>query len=282
MLANVLAAGNALGARAALVTGFVDDEVNHIARARRRRAKRRSSWSRSGPTGAPAPAVAGDAAARSRSRRLPLSSTRSGLPDAARDAAGLAARERRRGARPGVGRAAPGRPQSARPPRARVTRRCRRRARDGGTRRSSDDDPAPRLHAAVLARADHAPTSSRRRCGRRRARFRADVPSGLVDLFLIVNAVDGIAPGAYVYRAERARARADPRGRVPRPRVGYLTLEQALGGRRRGVIFFLAPLDAVLAHVRATAATGSSISRRASPAAAPISRRTRRASAPRA
>jgi SagB-type dehydrogenase family enzyme len=72
----------------------------------------------------------------------------------------------------------------------------------------------------------------------------ADVPSGLVELFLIVNAVDGVAPGGYVYRrAEHALETI--RAGAFRDRASYLTLEQALGGDAAATIFFLAPLDAV-------------------------------------
>ena len=74
----------------------------------------------------------------------------------------------------------------------------------------------------------------------------ADVPSGLVETFLIVNAVDGVAPGAYAYRPE-AHALERIREGAFRDRASYLTLEQALGGDAAVTLFFLAPLDAILA-----------------------------------
>jgi SagB-type dehydrogenase family enzyme len=73
----------------------------------------------------------------------------------------------------------------------------------------------------------------------------ADVPDGLVDLYVIVNAVDGIAPGAYAYWPGRGLETI--REGEFRREAAYLTLEQALGGDAAATIFFLAPLDAVLA-----------------------------------
>jgi hypothetical protein len=75
----------------------------------------------------------------------------------------------------------------------------------------------------------------------------ADVPSGLVDLFLIVNAVDDVPPGAYVYRLDD-HALARIHAGVFRDRASYLTLEQALGGDAAATIFFLAPLEAIRAQ----------------------------------
>jgi SagB-type dehydrogenase family enzyme len=75
----------------------------------------------------------------------------------------------------------------------------------------------------------------------------ADVPSGLVELFLIVNAVDGVAPGAYAYRPAEHALEVVRQGTF-RDRASYLTLEQALGGDAAATIFYLAPLDAVRAR----------------------------------
>jgi SagB-type dehydrogenase family enzyme len=72
----------------------------------------------------------------------------------------------------------------------------------------------------------------------------ADVPSGLVELFFIANAVDGVAPGAYAYRPAEHALEVIRAGAF-RDRASYLTLEQALGGDAAATIFFLAPLDAV-------------------------------------
>jgi len=73
----------------------------------------------------------------------------------------------------------------------------------------------------------------------------ADVPGGLVDLYVIVNAVEGVSPGAYAVwpgpRLELIRA-----GDFRRESA-YLTLEQPLGGDAAATIYFLAPLDGLLA-----------------------------------
>src|SRR5207302_509828 len=72
----------------------------------------------------------------------------------------------------------------------------------------------------------HAPISAEQLAGALWAATRpvaADVPGGLVDLYVIVNAVDGVAPGAYAYwpgrgleliRAGRGRTRRDLRHRA--------------------------------------------------------------------
>jgi SagB-type dehydrogenase family enzyme len=73
------------------------------------------------------------------------------------------------------------------------------------------------------------------------------VPSGLVDLFLIVNAVEGIAPGAYVYRPEPHALELIRAGEL-RDLAGYLALEQPIAGDAAAALFFLTPLDDVLAR----------------------------------
>ena len=75
--------------------------------------------------------------------------------------------------------------------------------------------------------------------------FPADVPSGLVDLYVNVHAVTGIEPGAYAYDREGhglVRLRA---GDV-REASAFLCLEQALGGTSSATVFFLADLAPVL------------------------------------
>ena len=75
----------------------------------------------------------------------------------------------------------------------------------------------------------------------------ADVPAGLVDLFVNVHAVDGIAAGAYRYHRE-AHALALIRAGDFREASAFLTLEQALGGASSATVFFLADLGVVLAR----------------------------------
>ncbi len=67
----------------------------------------------------------------------------------------------------------------------------------------------------------------------------------LVDLYLIVNAVDGIAPGAYCYWPEAHGLEPLQAGDF-RGQAGYLCLEQALGSDASVVIFFLADLGPIL------------------------------------
>src|SRR5207244_12227459 len=73
----------------------------------------------------------------------------------------------------------------------------------------------------------------------------ADVPAGLVDLYLIVNAVEGIESGTYSYRPETHGLELLKAGRF-RNESAYLCLEQALGGDAAAVIYFLAPLARIL------------------------------------
>jgi hypothetical protein len=75
--------------------------------------------------------------------------------------------------------------------------------------------------------------------------FPADVPAGLVDLYVNLHAVDGIEPGAYWYDRDShglLRLRA---GDV-RDDSSFLCLEQPLGGRSSATVFFLADLTRVL------------------------------------
>ncbi len=75
--------------------------------------------------------------------------------------------------------------------------------------------------------------------------WRADVPSGLVDLYLTVHAVEGIEPGAYYYRSAGHGLERLKSGEF-REEAAYLCLEQPLGGMSSATVFFLAELDALL------------------------------------
>ena len=101
----------------------------------------------------------------------------------------------------------------------------------------------------------------------------------LTDLYLIVNAVEGLASGAYL-SIEPARAlaaaaagRLPPGGRLPRPRPGA-------GGRRGGERLLPGRSRARSSRASATAATAPRSSRRRSRAASSTSPPTRSASAP--
>lgn len=68
------------------------------------------------------------------------------------------------------------------------------------------------------------------------------------DLYLIVNRVEGLEPGAYFYRrAERALELLKPGDFSEQAR--YLTLEQPLGGDAGATIFFMADLAPVFARL---------------------------------
>lgn len=75
--------------------------------------------------------------------------------------------------------------------------------------------------------------------------FDADVPAGLVDLYLIVNAVEEVPAGAFRYRPD-AHALEVLREGDFRRESAFLCLEQALGGDAAAVIYFLAPVDELL------------------------------------
>jgi SagB-type dehydrogenase family enzyme len=71
-------------------------------------------------------------------------------------------------------------------------------------------------------------------------------PSGavLVEPYLIVNAVEGLAPGAYVYRDDGLVSLREGNFRKE---AGYLCLEQRLGADAAATIFLMVDLDFVLA-----------------------------------
>ena len=73
--------------------------------------------------------------------------------------------------------------------------------------------------------------------------FAADVPPGLVDLYLAIHAVDGVAPGAYVYHPGPHALELIRAGDV-RADAAFLCLGQALGGMSSATVFFLADLSA--------------------------------------
>jgi SagB-type dehydrogenase family enzyme len=75
--------------------------------------------------------------------------------------------------------------------------------------------------------------------------FAADVPGGLVDLYVTVHAVAGLEPGAYAYHREPHALEQLAAGDV-RATSTFLCLEQALGGMSAATVFFLADLGRVL------------------------------------
>jgi SagB-type dehydrogenase family enzyme len=239
LLANLLAAGNALGQAPRLYAGFVDADVNALLGLDVTR-EAALELVAVGHEEAPAVGEMHHPVVEIHHPTLPLSAEEVDYP-ALRDvhrASALASAEavrgwRNRGRPPGLAPGAPaGGIQKLPPVRERAGRSLSDTVhRRGSTRRFSH---AP-LSAVELATALAAAT----------APFDADFPSGLVDLYLIVNAVDDIPAGAYVYDGGDHALISLRRGEFRRESA-YLCLEQPLGGDAAAVIYFLAPLDAVL------------------------------------
>lgn len=233
MLANALAAANALGLAPRLVTGFVDAAVNQLlgVDATREGALELVGVGPDTPAApaAPVPPIAPPF--------MPLSSDEVDYPQLRQmyEASSLAS-----AAEVAAWRAAAIPPHRehggaviALPPPSRdghgLGDTIQRR---GSTRRFS--------HAAIsgedLAAALHASARP----------VAADAPLDLVDRYLVVNAVDGLAPGAYRYRPDDHTLETLAQGEFRRESA-FLCLEQPLGGDAAAVVYFLSPLDRVLA-----------------------------------
>jgi SagB-type dehydrogenase family enzyme len=125
-----------------------------------------------------------------------------------------------------------GEPGSLPPPPARADRPLGETiARRGSTRRFSGEAvTAAQLSAALAGAVRPVPW---------------DAAPALGELYLVVHAVEGIAPGAYAY-APRAHGLVPLRAGELREEAAFLCLEQALGGSGSATVFFLADLDRVL------------------------------------
>ncbi|MCH7738110.1 MAG: SagB/ThcOx family dehydrogenase, partial [Chloroflexi bacterium] len=73
----------------------------------------------------------------------------------------------------------------------------------------------------------------------------ADFGGGLTEPYLIVNAVDGLTPGAYHYSRRSNELQLLNEGEF-RAEAGHLCFEQALGADASAVVFFLADLESAL------------------------------------
>ena len=237
MLANLLAAGDALGLTPALYTGFVDAEVNHLLGVDSHR-ETTLELVGVGARGAAAPdpgvlpAIAHET--------MPLSSNEVDYPalremvEASRlDSPEVVAAWRRAGEAPSPRRAT-GAMVPLPAPRARAGRSLGDTIQRRGSTRQFAHDP---IAAVDLATALWAATRP----------IPADVPSGLVELFLIVNAVEGIEPGAYRYLPQAHALETIKLGAF-RDRAGYLCLEQPIAADAAAVIYFLTPLAALIAR----------------------------------
>jgi SagB-type dehydrogenase family enzyme len=234
MLANALAVGQALGLAPRLVTGFVDQAVAELLDLDLAHEAPLELLA-IGPDGPPAPPAA--PGPRPGHRVMPLSREQVDYPllrgalaaSALADAA--AVRAWRMSARP------PARPAGRPPTPLPVPERTAGRTlgetiqRRGSTRRFARAPlTAGELGAALWAAARPLPH---------------DVADGLVELYVVVNAVSDVASGAYRYDAAAHGLEPLSAGDFRR-QSAFLTLEQPLGGEAAAVIYVLAPLDAVL------------------------------------
>src|SRR5437879_2313638 len=73
-----------------------------------------------------------------------------------------------------------------------------------------------------------------------------DFPTGLVNIYISAHAVEGLPPGTYLYRRDAHALDPLDTGEFRR-QAAFLCLEQPLGGDAAATLFFLSPLDAVLA-----------------------------------
>jgi hypothetical protein len=216
MVANLLA----LAPEARVLTGFVDAEVNAAVGADGEREAAVGLLA----LGPAEPAEPADSLAPLELRSKPLSAREETYPQVYADhaATGLADGEEVRRYR----QAAPGATEREAPI-ANLERVLRRR----GSVREFGLEPIARLALAeILARAA--------------APIPADVPP-FAETYVVANAVDGLAPGAYRFEAPGGFDLL--RGGSFRREAGYLALEQELGARAAAVVFFLADLERVLA-----------------------------------
>ena len=107
-------------------------------------------------------------------------------------------------------------------------------AQRGSTRRFARQ-PIPAAQLSALLQAAAAPIP-------------ADYGGGLTDIYLIVNAVDGLAAGAYYYDRAAGRLALLQAGDF-REEAGHLCFEQALGADAAAVAFFMTDLEAALARL---------------------------------
>jgi len=107
-------------------------------------------------------------------------------------------------------------------------------AQRGSTRRFARESiPLAQLSALMAASSTNMP---------------ADFGIGLAEPYLIVNAVDGLTPGAYRYSRESGELDLLKEGEF-REEAGHLCFEQALGADASVVVFFLADLELTLGRL---------------------------------
>jgi SagB-type dehydrogenase family enzyme len=234
MLANVLAVSDGLGQAPRVLTGFVDLELDRLLGLDPTR-EAPLELIALGPEAAAAPA---DAALEPiEHATLPLSSSEVDYPllremhAASSLATAAAVGAWRQGVRRDATPPAGGELVALPPPRDRAGRGLGETIQRRGSTREFG---GAALTAEELATTLWAATRS----------FDGGAPGGLVDLYLIVNAVEGVASGAYFYRPATHALETLATGEF-RNRSAHLCLEQPLGGDAAAVIYFLARLDLI-------------------------------------
>lgn len=237
MLANMIATGTALGLAPRLLAGFVDSDVNHLLGVDTQREAALAVLAL-GREGAPAasPATSVDVPAIEHAT-MPLSAQEVDYPLLRRmqHASALDTAPAARAWRAAVTSPPRAKPAALTPlpPPAAGGRSLGDTIQRRGSSRRFTREPLTTAHLATALWAATRP-------------LEADVPGGLVDLYLIVSAVDGIAPGAYAYHPQPHALETLAQGDFRR-QAAYLCLEQPLAGDAAAVIFFLAPLQDLLA-----------------------------------
>jgi SagB-type dehydrogenase family enzyme len=235
MLANLLAAGAALGLAPRLVTGFVDAAVNRLLGldVEHEAALELVALGAGGPPASPAGALD-----EIRHAIVPLSSEEVDHPEL-RAIHAASALETGDAVRAWRARAAPA-PRSPHgaltplpPPRVDAGRGLHETIRRRGSTRQFSHASITALELSTVLWWATRPVER-------------DVPGGLVGLYLILNAVEGLPAGAVRYWPGPHALEVLSEGAY-RARAGHLCLEQGLGADAAAVIFFLSPLDEVLA-----------------------------------
>ena len=233
MLANLLATAGAVGAGPRLVTGFVDDQINALLGLDPSREATLELVGLGPETVAP-PVVSLETIAHP---AMPLSSHEVDYPSlreihqASRLDSASAVRAWRAAAAP-LRRSPRGRLTALPEPRPTAGRTLGETIQHRGSTRQFSREPISAVELSSVLWASTRP-------------FAADVPPGLVDPYLIVNAVDKVAPGAYRYWPDEHALELLSAG-DHRRQSAYLCLDQALGGDAAAVLYVLAPLDALL------------------------------------
>jgi SagB-type dehydrogenase family enzyme len=236
LLANLLASATALGLEARVVTGFVDGEVNALLGldAGKEGALELVPVGSEGQPAPPPPVISPLSAA-----VVPLSSSEADYPllveayaDSCLEEEAQVMDWREQAAGPRGPAAPPGELVPLPPPRASAGRALGETIQKRGSTRefSAEAIAVDDLSTALF----HATRG-----------IAADVPSGLVDLYLNVHAVDGVTAGAYVYHAVPHALERLKVGDL-RSDSAFLCLEQELGGTSSVTVFFLADLDPAL------------------------------------